>query len=86
MPSVKFLVDDMCANFTEELLFRLVKTLLAERPRTIVDIARGIADKDCTLDIKSAQTLAEAAVEELWKIDDISTEGDYIYLAGSSHS
>ncbi|MBI4307259.1 MAG: hypothetical protein HY684_00435 [Chloroflexi bacterium] len=83
MTSVKFLVDDMCANFTEHLLYGLVKTLLSERPCTINEIARKIADQDRSLDIKSAQKLAEAAVEALWQIDAIAMEGDFIYLAGS---
>lgn len=84
MPSVKFLVDDLCAKFTEQILFHLIKTLLAERPCTINDIARKIADQDRSLDMKSAQALAEAAVEALWHIDEITIDGDYIHSAGST--
>jgi len=84
VPSVKFLVDDMCANFTERLLFGLVESLLAERPCTIDDIARGIAGRDRTLDIKSARRLAEAAVETLWQTDQVTMDGDLICSARSA--
>ncbi len=81
MPSVRFLVDDMCANFTERLLYGLVETALSERPCTIDDIAQRIADKDRTLDIKSARKLAEAAVETLWQTDQVMLDGDLVCSA-----
>ncbi len=83
MPSLKFLIDNMCANFTEESVYGLVKTLLAENPCTISDIARGVADKDRSLDIKSAQVLAEAAVETLAQRGDLVIQGSYMHLPGS---
>lgn len=83
MASLKFLVDSMCANFTVESMHELVKTLLAERPCTISDIAHGIAERDRSLDIKSAQRLAEAAVEELAQRGDIAVQGARIYPAGA---
>ncbi|MBI4200021.1 MAG: hypothetical protein HY535_06080 [Chloroflexi bacterium] len=79
MTSLQFLVDSMCANFTVESIYALVKTLLAERPCTIGDIAQEIAAKDRSLDIKSAQAIAEAAVEAMSQRGALEVQGPYIY-------
>ncbi len=63
--SLQFLIDNLCANFTVRSIYRLVEAMLAERPRTIGEIAVRVADNDRSLDIGSAQTLAEGAVEAL---------------------
>lgn len=60
----------------------MLEALLVERPRTISDIALAIADRDRSLDIGSAQTLAEAAVEALAHSGVIAVEDAHIYLAG----
>lgn len=83
MASLKFLVDSMCANFTVESMHALVKTVLAERPCAIGDIARRVAESDRSLDIKSAQRLAEAAVEDLAQTGAIAIRGAHLYQAGS---
>ena len=79
MPSIKFLIDSMCANFTLESMDALVKTLVAERPCTLSDIAQRIADSDRSLDIKSAQAIAEAAVEALSQRGDVVVQGSYVH-------
>lgn len=83
MASLKFLIDNMCAKFTEKAVYDLVRTLLAERPSTMSDIANKIAEKDRSLDIKSAQDLAKAAVEAMAQSGDIVIQGDAIYSASS---
>ncbi len=72
---LQFLIDDMCANFTVEAMSELVKKRLAQGPCTFDELALEIADKDLTLDIKSAQILARAAVESLDK------KGDFLDAA-----
>ncbi len=54
-------------------LNELVKAQLTEGPSTISDIARAIMEKDRSLDSKSAETLAEAAVETLSQSGDVGT-------------
>ena len=81
MPSVKFLVDDMCANFTVNAMYSLVEAMLAVRPCTIGEIAQKIAGSDRTLDIGSARTLAEGAVETLARSGVIAIEDDRIVRA-----
>jgi len=83
--SLQFFIDNICANFTVESLSDLVKSTLAAGPDTISveayrrlaksDLARAVADGDRTLDIKSAQTLAEAAVESLVVSGDLAVQG-----------
>ncbi len=82
MESLKYLIDNICANFTVESMSSLVKTQLGQGPCTIGDIAREIERRDRSLDIKSAQKLAEAAVEGLAQSGDVSVEGAYVRPAG----
>ena len=83
MPSLQFLIDNMCANFTEQSMFTLVTTLLAQRPCTMADIALRITQKDPSLDLASAGDLAQAAVEALTQRGDVQTHGTTITLAGA---
>ena len=83
MPSLQFLIDNMCANFTEQAMFNLVTTLLAEKPCTMADIALRITRKDPSLDIASAGDLAQAAVQALVQRGDVATQGTTIHLAGA---
>ena len=75
MASLQFRIDSICANFTVDSLNELVKTQLTEGPSTISDIARAIMEKDRSLDSKSAETLAEAAVESLSQGGDVGIQG-----------
>ena len=86
MASLQFSIDNICANFTVESISDLVKSTLAAGPGTISDIARAVADGDRSLDIKSAQTLAEAAVEALVVSGDLAVHGSYISSTGSVRS
>lgn len=92
MPALKFLIDNMCAKFTVDSVYDLVRTALTERvrpdpakrdegPCTVSDIASKITESDRSLDIKSAQDLAEAAVADLAQRGDIVVQGAYIYPA-----
>ena len=81
MPTLGFLIDNLCANFTDESMYALVKSLVAEGPCTINDIARRIAEKDHSLDPKSTHTLAEAAVKALVQSGDVASQGPSLRLA-----
>lgn len=81
MTSLQFHIDNLCANFTERAIYSLLEAMLAERPRPLSEITQRIADRDRTLDIKSAQTLAEAAVEALAQSGVIGVRGSHIYRA-----
>jgi hypothetical protein len=84
MSFLQFLIDDMCANLSVEVMSRLVKGRLSEGPCTIDDLARTIANKDLTLDIRSAKILTEAGVASLKESGDIIVEDPYISLARSA--
>ncbi|MBI2887283.1 MAG: hypothetical protein HYY02_08745 [Chloroflexi bacterium] len=86
MKPVKFLVDNLCANFTEQSVFELVIRRLAEGPCTAEDIAQRITAHDRSLDAKSASTLAAAAVGELAERGDIAVQGERLLLAGSART
>ena len=62
-------------------MYRLVETMLAERPCTIGEIAVRITEHDRSLDIGSAQTLAEAAIEALAQTGVIAVQDSYIFRA-----
>ena len=80
MTFLQFLIDDMCANFTVEVMSKLVKRRLTLGPCTISDLAGEVANTDRTLDIKSAQILAQAAVESLAESGDIVIQDPLISL------
>ncbi|MBI2872044.1 MAG: hypothetical protein HYY00_02505 [Chloroflexi bacterium] len=82
MASLQFLIDNMCAGFTVASMYALVRTRLAEGACTIGDIAHRVAEADRTLDIGSAKTLAEAAIEALAKSGDVVVQEAYIHAAG----
>ena len=81
MSFLQFLIDDMCANFTIDAMSELVKERLSRGPCTISDLAWEVAGSDRTLDIKSAQILAQAAVESLAENGDITIQDPCIRLA-----
>lgn len=62
-------------------MYSLVETMLAERPCTIGEIAVRITERDRSLDIGSAQTLAEAAIEALAQTGVIAVQDSYIFRA-----
>jgi hypothetical protein len=62
-------------------MYRLVDAMLDERPCTIGEIAIRIAEQDRSLDIGSAQTLAEAAIEALVQTGVIAVQDSYISRA-----
>lgn len=82
MISLKFLIDSMCANFTVESICDLIKGQLTRGSCTISDIALEIIQKDPTLDILSAVTLARAAVEALVERGTVALQGDTVYPGG----
>ncbi len=80
MSFLQFLIDDMCANLSVEVMGRLVKGRLSKGPCTIDDLARTVANKDLTLDIRSAKILAQAGVDSLKESGEVTTEDPYISL------
>ncbi len=81
MSFLQFLIDTMCANFNRESMRNLVKARLDQGACTIDDIAQEIMQRDRTLDIVSAQRLAEAAVEALTESGEVTIRGAYVHPA-----
>jgi hypothetical protein len=81
MSFLQFLIDDMCANLSVAVMSRLVKERLTQGPCTIHDLAWKVAGRDRTLDIKSAQILAQAGVDSLKESGDVTVQDSYISLA-----
>ncbi|MBI4287136.1 MAG: hypothetical protein HY671_01760 [Chloroflexi bacterium] len=82
MSSLQFIIDSICANFTIDSMYELVKARLGQGPLLVGEIARDIRCKDRTLDFDSSKKLAEAALEALAQRGDITIEGNYVYPAG----
>jgi hypothetical protein len=78
MTSLKFLLDSMCANFTEACMHDLVRIMVDENVCSVDDIASRIAAKDPSLDIKSAQTLAEGAIEALAQTGQVAIRDGFV--------
>lgn len=82
MASLQFIIDSICANFTVNSMYELVKVRLKEGPVPVGEIARDVRCKDRTLDFDSSKQLAEAALEALAQRGDIIIDGDCVYLPG----
>ncbi|MBI2288713.1 MAG: hypothetical protein HYU83_07055 [Chloroflexi bacterium] len=83
VPSLQYVIDSICANFTVDSMYELVKGRLNQGPFTVSEIALDIRCKDRTLDFGSSKALAEAALEALAQRGNITMEGDCIYPGGS---
>ncbi|MFN3974084.1 MAG: hypothetical protein ACK4K2_02235 [Dehalococcoidia bacterium] len=82
MPSLQYLIDSMCANFTAQSLQALVKEVVAVGPCTMLDIAQRVTEKDPSLDLGSARLLAEAAVQILADRGEVAVCGERVWRAG----
>ena len=83
MSFLQFLIDDMCAKLSVAAMSDLVRKRLAQGPCTIGDLAWEVTGVDITLDIKSAQILAQAAVDSLTESGDITVQDACISLSRS---
>ncbi|MEE8413563.1 MAG: hypothetical protein V3R96_03330 [Dehalococcoidales bacterium] len=81
MASLQYVIDSICANFTEESMYRLIEVRVSQGPFTVGEILPLIQSKDRSLDPGSAKMLAETAFEVLAQRGDIRVEGDRIYPA-----
>lgn len=79
MASLKFLLDSMCANFTEHCLYDLVRVMVDERPCTVSEIAVRVAARDRSLDTESAETLADGAIEALAQIGQVAVREGWVF-------
>ncbi|MBI3979086.1 MAG: hypothetical protein HY331_12955 [Chloroflexi bacterium] len=82
MSFLKFLIDDMCAKFSLESMCDLVRTRVTRGACTVEDVAHEIIQRDHSLDIVSARTLAQAAVETLAESGDVAIQGAHVSPAG----
>ncbi len=79
MASLQYVIDSICANFTVESMYELIKVRLRQGPFTVGEILPEIRCKDRSLDFGSTKILAEAALEALAQRGDIRIEGDCVY-------
>ncbi len=79
MVTVQYIIDTICANFTVESMYDLVKSRLRQGPCMVAEIAREIRCEDRSLDFSSSKMLAEAALDALEQRGDITIEGDCVY-------
>ncbi len=79
MASLRYIIDSICANLTEESIYELIKVRLSQGPFTVGEILPLIRCKDRSLDFGSTKMLAEAALETLAQRGDIRIEGDCVY-------
>jgi len=81
MVTVQYVIDTICANFTVDSMYDLVKERLSQGPIMVAEIAREIRCEDRTLDFSSSKMLAEAALEALEQRGDLTINGDCVYPA-----
>ncbi len=81
MATVQYIIDTICAKFTAESMYDLVKARLRQGPCMVAEIAREVRCEDRSLDFSSSRMLADAALEALEQRGDITIEGDCIYPA-----
>jgi len=79
MPALQYVIDSICANFTVDAMYNLIKAQLSRGPMTVGEIAREIRCTDRTLDPGSSKQLAEAALEALEQRGVIMLDGDMVY-------
>lgn len=79
MASLQYIIDSICANFTVESMYDVVKLRLSLGPCTVGEIALEVRCEDRTLDFGSSKMLAEAALEALELRGDVMIEGDYVF-------
>ena len=80
--TLQFLIDNICADFTVDSLLGVVRTCLARGPATMSEITHEIMQKDHSLDVKSAEGLAEGAVEALSERGNVEVMGWSVYATG----
>ncbi len=78
--TLQFLLDNICANFTVDSLLSVVRTCLAKGPSTMSDITHAIMQKDHSLDVKSAEGLAEGAVQDLLESGDVEVRQSGLHV------
>ena len=81
MATVQYIIDTICAKFTAESMYDLVKAWLKQGPCMVAEIAREVRCEGRSLDFDSSRMLAEAALEALEQRGDITIEGGCVYLA-----
>jgi hypothetical protein len=87
VPSLQYLIDSMCANFTAPSLHALVRGAVAGGPTTLTRLARLVTEKDPSLDMGSARLLVEAAVGELAARGEVVVQGEAVWVAaGAPHT
>ena len=76
----QLLVDDTCANLSAEAMSELERKRLLKGPSSLDDLVLELVGIDRSLDAKSAQVLAQAAVESLEEKGDITIQDAQISL------
>lgn len=79
MPSLQYVIDSICANFTVRSMYELIELRLGQGSFIVDEILPLIQSKDRSLDSSSAKMLAEAALEALAQRGAIEIEGDCIF-------
>lgn len=79
MPSLQYVIDSMCASLTVECVYKIIGALLSQGSCTLSDILPLIQTKDRSLDLGSAEIIAEAALADKVQRGEIKIKGDNIY-------
>ena len=70
------MIDTICARFTDEYLYELIKARLKQGPFVTEDLVPFIQAKDRSLDTESAKRLAETALQDLLQGGILKVEGE----------
>mgnify|MGYP001565900526 FL=1 len=75
MQNLQYVIDTICARFTADSIYDLIEERLKQGPLVIGEILPLIQSKDRSLDVDSAKTLAQTALDDLGQRGRIRTEG-----------
>ena len=81
MATLQFVIDNICASFPAEFLYRHIRERLSEGEFEVDEILPAIQDRDKSLDVGSARQLAEAALEDLEEEGILKLDGDIVLPA-----
>ena len=78
MESLQYLIDTICARVTVEFMYGLIRSRLGQGAFKLDEILPAIQSKDRSLDSGSARQIAEAAVQELAQLGEVTVREEQV--------
>ena len=79
MPDLQYVIDTICARFTDKSIYEMIQARFKQGSLLIGDITPLIQAKDRSLDLDSAKRLAEVALQDMVRWGDVRTDGNRFF-------